>query len=42
MFPADSGSNNMRIYVMSTGTVEVKAGQAADALVQKVLDSKAA
>ena len=42
MSPADAGSNNLRIYVMSTGAVDVKAGPAADMLVQKVLDTKAA
>jgi hypothetical protein len=37
MFPADSGSNNLRIYVLATATVEVKAGPAADVLAQKAL-----
>jgi len=37
MFPADPGSNNLRIYVVTTSTVEVKAGPAADALVQRIL-----
>lgn len=37
MFPSDSGSNNLRIYVLAAATVEVKAGPAADVLAQKVL-----
>ena len=37
MFPSDSGSNNLRIYVIVAATVEVKAGPAADTLAQKVL-----
>ena len=37
MFPADSASNNLRIYVLAAATVEVKAGPAADVLAQKVL-----
>jgi hypothetical protein len=39
MFPADGGSNNLRIYVLATATVEVKAGPAADVLAQKVLSA---
>jgi hypothetical protein len=37
MFPADPGSNNMRIYVVTSATSEVKAGPAADVLAQRVL-----
>ena len=37
MFPSDSESNNLRIYVIAAATVEVKAGPAADVLAQKVL-----
>jgi hypothetical protein len=37
MFPSDSGSNNLRIYVVTAATAEVKAGPAADVLAQKVL-----
>ncbi|MBI1797070.1 MAG: hypothetical protein HY076_07725 [Candidatus Eisenbacteria bacterium] len=37
VFPSDSGSNNLRIYVLSVATAEVKAGPAADVLAQKVL-----
>ena len=40
MFPSDSGSNNLRIYVIVAATVEVKAGLAADALAQKVLTGR--
>ena len=37
VFPADSGSNNLRVYVVTAATAEVKAGPAADVLAQKVL-----
>lgn len=40
MFPADSGSNNLRVYVVMASTVEVKAGPAADVLAQKALAAK--
>ncbi len=43
MFPADPGSNNMRVFVVKVATQDVKAGPAADVLAQKVIDrSKAA
>ncbi len=42
MFPSDAESNNLRIYVLHTACAEVKAGPAADLLVQKVLASRAA
>lgn len=42
MFPADPGSNNLRVYVLTAATAEVKAGPAADAMAQRVLDSRAA
>jgi len=42
MFPSDSGSNNLRIYVVVAATLEVKAGPAADLLAQKVLAGRAA
>ena len=42
MFPADSASNNMRIYVLTAATSDVKAGPAADVLAKKVLDSRPA
>lgn len=38
MFPADPGSNNMRVFVVKTATQEVKAGPAADGLAQRVID----
>jgi hypothetical protein len=41
MFPSDSGSNNLRIYVIIAATLEVKAGPAADTLAQKVLAGRA-
>jgi len=37
LFPADTGSNNDRVYVVSSATAEVKAGPAAEALAQRVL-----
>jgi uncharacterized protein DUF6982 len=40
VFPADSGSNNLRIYVLAAGTLAVKAGSAADALVEKALAAR--
>lgn len=40
MFPSDAASNNLRIYVIATATVEVKAGPAADVLAQKVLAAR--
>ena len=42
MFPSDSGSNNMRIYVITTACAEVKAGPAAEVMAQKALNSEAA
>ena len=42
IFPADSGSNNLRIYVVTASVAEVKAGPAADMLAQKHLSSRAA
>jgi len=42
MFPSDADSNNLRVYVLTASTAEVKAGPAADALAQKVLGQKAA
>jgi len=40
MFPADPKSNNIRIFVMVSATVEVKSGPAAEEAVQKHLDEK--
>jgi hypothetical protein len=37
MFPSDAGSNNQRIYVVTTSTDEVKAGMQAEALAQRLL-----
>ena len=45
MFPSDAQSNNLRMFVVGTATIEVKAGPAADVLAQKVigdLDAEAA
>ncbi len=42
MFPADPGSNNDRIYVITSSTVEVKAGLQAEALAQRMLAADAA
>jgi hypothetical protein len=38
MFPADSKSNNLRIYVLVAATAEVKTGANADALVRRSLE----
>jgi hypothetical protein len=40
--PADPASNNLRIYVLTHSTREVKLGPAADALAQGVAGSRAA
>jgi len=42
IFPADPQSNNLRIYVMTGSTVEVKIGPAAEQMVKKSLDKSAA
>jgi hypothetical protein len=44
MFPADEGSNNERVFVVTGSCAEVKSGPAADDLVNKLLrdDEKAA
>lgn len=36
VIPADQGGNNLRIYVISESTAEVKAGPAAESLARKV------
>ena len=41
MFPADDGSNNDRVYVVTAATAEVKAGPAAEALAQRMLNAQA-
>ena len=40
MFPADPRSNNIRIYVMTAATAEVKAGAEAEALVKRSLEQR--
>src|SRR5689334_15248069 len=35
VWPADSGSNNTRVYVLTHATVDVKTGAAAEALAQR-------
>ena len=42
LFPADPGSNNMRIYVMTYAATEVRAAAAAEGMAQKMLDQEAA
>jgi hypothetical protein len=45
MFPADTESNNLRMFVVGASTVEIKAGPAADVLATKIIndeDAKAA
>ena len=42
MYPADLGSNNLRIYVNAASAVEVCDREAAEELAQRVLDSHAA
>jgi hypothetical protein len=37
IFPADAGSNNTRIFVVTAATAEVKAGPAADLMIQRLL-----
>jgi hypothetical protein len=40
MFPADARSNNIRIYVMTAATAEVKAGAQAEAMVKRLLEDR--
>jgi hypothetical protein len=42
MFPADPGSNNIRIYVVTAATVEVKAGPEAESMAQRIIGKSAA
>jgi hypothetical protein len=42
VFPADPGSNNQRVYVITASAGEIKAGPAADVLVKKLLGDQAA
>jgi len=37
VFPADSGGNNLRVYVLTGAATEVKAGPAAEVLAQRLL-----
>ena len=37
LFPADKGSNNLRVYVVMSATKEVKAGPMADQLAARIL-----
>ena len=37
LFPADTGSNNDRVYVVSSSTDEIKAGPQAEVLAQRVI-----
>ncbi len=41
LFPADPGSNNLRIYVMTYAAADVRAGSAAEGIAQKVVDEAA-
>ena len=41
LFPADSASNNIRVFVIAAAAAEIKAGPAADALAERVLTSQA-
>jgi hypothetical protein len=38
MFPSDTGTNNLRVYVVTAAAAEVKAGPAAVNLAQRILD----
>ncbi len=40
MLPADTGCNNLRVYVVTAAAAEIKAGPAADALAQKALSEQ--
>ena len=42
MFPADPGSNNLRVYVVTSSCTEIKAGPAAELMAQKALGENAA
>jgi hypothetical protein len=41
VFPADGGSNNLRAYVVTAATAEVKAGPAAEVMAQRLLGADA-
>ena len=40
VFPADPGSNNQRVFVLTAATLEVKAGPAAEQLAQRTLTER--
>lgn len=40
VFPADSEGNNQRVFVVTSGASEIKAGPAAEQLAQKVLAAR--
>jgi hypothetical protein len=42
MFPADVGSNNDRVFVVTASTSEIKAGPQAEVLAQRTLAAMAA
>ncbi|MBI1798299.1 MAG: hypothetical protein HYR73_01270 [Candidatus Eisenbacteria bacterium] len=42
VFPADPGSNNHRVYVMTPAALEIKAGPSAEALAHRILGTRAA
>lgn len=42
VFPADPGSNNIRIFVIAHPTVEISEGDEAEALAHRVLNAEAA
>jgi hypothetical protein len=39
LFPADPGSNNMRVYVLRSATTQIKGGPAAEELARKTLEA---
>ena len=42
MFPADPNHNNLRVYVMTYSTVEIRAGAGAEAMARKAIEAEAA
>jgi hypothetical protein len=42
VFPADPGSNNLRVYVVTAACAEVQAGPAAEAMAQEAVDANVA
>ena len=41
LFPSDHDSNNLRVYVVTASTREVRAGPAAEALATRILEERA-